>query len=753
MEGSTPGSMPRGSPPASAPLLGGPPVKPKGGRLAAYFRLLRQLVPAAAVLLLVLFLFSSSTLYRRHRLLRDMLDAAAYAPADHVDFRGGGGDAAAAGEGGAARSAAAARARPADACADALELPRVALLFLVKGPMRHEELWRRWFAYAADLVPTPFVQQRLCGTTATRQQQAAFVRALESCGGAAPPGAQHAAGVPAASEQGRGQAQRNEQQRGGQPGQASQQQGQQQAASWGAQGDDAFELQPQQAAQAGLTGAQAAKAAQAAAAASAAQQAASQAAAKAAAKQQQQQQQTPGAGAQQAWPRGAAVAKAAAGVTFTPSAEAAQAAAAHASAAAAARSSSRVQPTAEGRPRRLLRWPHDPAAEAAVKQASTPAGDAAQILQRQHLFDVYVHPHPDYAGFPAGSLFAGRELPIAQRVKTGWGEHTLVDAARTLLAAAAANPHAQKFMLLSESDVPLYSPHMVYSQLMSEERSRINACNTTEGWGTDDWYRWVDRMERPFLKKWHWRKSWQWFGLNRDHVELVLADRAVDGVFRAHCRESWEDKEAHSWWRGDYTKSEHRVCYSDEHYLPTLLAVHGRDAETDCQGHWMDIDWSRVESTSPHPWEYVAAEIDEHLFQRRRHSERGSCSGAQEALATARRGFLPAAELRRHVAAGAAPAAAAKEVCAASGAAPRYAPLGVDCPLVARKFKDSTILSDGTCGGSAAAIARYRAWLAAAPPLVLLSGLLLLPALFSSVVVWLVRPQMAFGVGGEDSFD
>ena len=34
-------------------------------------------------------------------------------------------------------------------------------------------------------------------------------------------------------------------------------------------------------------------------------------------------------------------------------------------------------------------------------------------------------------------------------------------------------------------------------------------------------------------------------------------------------------------------RKEHRVCYSDEHYIPTLLAVLRRDNETDCQGLWM----------------------------------------------------------------------------------------------------------------------------------------------------------------------
>ena len=43
------------------------------------------------------------------------------------------------------------------------------------------------------------------------------------------------------------------------------------------------------------------------------------------------------------------------------------------------------------------------------------------------------------------------------------------------------------------------------------------------------------------------RSLLQWFGLNREHVELLLGDTQVDEVFREHCRESWENKSEHRW--------------------------------------------------------------------------------------------------------------------------------------------------------------------------------------------------------------
>jgi len=32
------------------------------------------------------------------------------------------------------------------------------------------------------------------------------------------------------------------------------------------------------------------------------------------------------------------------------------------------------------------------------------------VLQRQHLFSVYIHPLPDYGTFPEESIFWGREI-------------------------------------------------------------------------------------------------------------------------------------------------------------------------------------------------------------------------------------------------------------------------------------------------------------------------------------------------------
>ena len=50
-----------------------------------------------------------------------------------------------------------------------------------------------------------------------------------------------------------------------------------------------------------------------------------------------------------------------------------------------------------------------------------------------------------------------------------------------MLSAALKDGANQRFILLSESCIPLYSSLVVYQQLMHEKRSRISAC-AVPGW-------------------------------------------------------------------------------------------------------------------------------------------------------------------------------------------------------------------------------------------------------------------------------
>lgn len=57
---------------------------------------------------------------------------------------------------------------------------------------------------------------------------------------------------------------------------------------------------------------------------------------------------------------------------------------------------------------------------------------------------------------------------------TQWGD--TIDATRAQLRHALTDPLNQRFLMLSDTDVPLYPARMVYLQLMSETKSRVSAC-------------------------------------------------------------------------------------------------------------------------------------------------------------------------------------------------------------------------------------------------------------------------------------
>ncbi len=59
-----------------------------------------------------------------------------------------------------------------------------------------------------------------------------------------------------------------------------------------------------------------------------------------------------------------------------------------------------------------------------------------------------------------------------------------MQAERLLLRAALEDPLNQRFVFLSEACAPLVPASVMYAQLMSEPKSRINAC-TSPDWDAD----------------------------------------------------------------------------------------------------------------------------------------------------------------------------------------------------------------------------------------------------------------------------
>ena len=210
-------------------------------------------------------------------------------------------------------------------------------------------------------------------------------------------------------------------------------------------------------------------------------------------------------------------------------------------------------------------------------------------------------------------------------------------ALKELISAALKDPLNQKFMLLSESGIPLYPGETMWVELMVEEKSRINACElgvsvttpsevtsrqkfeshckisvgksaTERGVHGADSEQHVPQMdagdgdrlpqaaplaeEQPMgdpavsaacivpimrcdgkhgacmsvsacMAGMTMRKPSKCMSISiqcrRDHAQIIAEDKDLTDIFTRWCYMEWRDN---NW----------RDCYSDEHYLGTLLA-------------------------------------------------------------------------------------------------------------------------------------------------------------------------------------
>ncbi|VVA94276.1 unnamed protein product [Arabis nemorensis] len=155
------------------------------------------------------------------------------------------------------------------------------------------------------------------------------------------------------------------------------------------------------------------------------------------------------------------------------------------------------------------------------------------------LFTIYVHTDPSYnESMPQGSVFNGRRIPSK---KVDWGNANMVEAERRLLANALLDINNERFVLLSESCIPLFNFTTIYSYLTNSNQTHVDSYDLPIGR-----VRYARRMY-PHIHLHQWRKGSQWFELDRAMALEVVSDTFYWPIFNAYSR-----------------------C-PDEHYIPTLL--------------------------------------------------------------------------------------------------------------------------------------------------------------------------------------
>ncbi|XP_062191427.1 glycosyltransferase BC10-like [Phragmites australis] len=201
----------------------------------------------------------------------------------------------------------------------------------------------------------------------------------------------------------------------------------------------------------------------------------------------------------------------------------------------------------------------------------------------QGLYSVYVHTLPDYKlNVSKNSAFYGRQIPSEE---VSWGSITLVDAEKRLLANALLDFSNERFVLLSESCIPLFNFPTIYEYLINSAHSFVESYNidTPQSAGR------YNRRMAPHILPDKWRKGSEWFELNRELAVQIVADHKYYSIFRKHCRPS---------------------CYPDEHYIPTYLHLFHGSLNANRTITW--VDWSRG---GPHPARYGASSISEGFIQ------------------------------------------------------------------------------------------------------------------------------------------
>eukprot|EP00252_Welwitschia_mirabilis_P011014 TRINITY_DN24789_c0_g1_i1.p1 TRINITY_DN24789_c0_g1~~TRINITY_DN24789_c0_g1_i1.p1 ORF type:complete len:394 (-),score=24.10 TRINITY_DN24789_c0_g1_i1:327-1508(-) len=202
-------------------------------------------------------------------------------------------------------------------------------------------------------------------------------------------------------------------------------------------------------------------------------------------------------------------------------------------------------------------------------------------------YSVYIHALPSFTlRVPSSSPFYRRQIPSKA---VHWGEPDMCDAERRLLANALLDFANERFVLLSESCIPVFDFNTVYDYLMKSNHSFVSSFDDPSGTGRGR-YR---KAMAPVVTLSQWRKGSQWFEMNRYLTVKIISDNTFYPVFRQHCTPS---------------------CYVDEHYIPTFVTAKHAQLNSNRSVTW--VDWSRGGS---HPATFGKRDITKHFLKRIRY--------------------------------------------------------------------------------------------------------------------------------------
>jgi hypothetical protein len=101
---------------------------------------------------------------------------------------------------------------------------------------------------------------------------------------------------------------------------------------------------------------------------------------------------------------------------------------------------------------------------------------------------------------------------------------------------------------------------------VADNKSYVNACKQDKTFAKIFQYK--SELETVGVNRESFRKSEQWFGLQRQHASIVAYESKIAAVFR----------KVH-------------IKFADEHYIPTVLAHHHLSSQTSCGAGVTYTNW------------------------------------------------------------------------------------------------------------------------------------------------------------------
>ena len=155
----------------------------------------------------------------------------------------------------------------------------------------------------------------------------------------------------------------------------------------------------------------------------------------------------------------------------------------------------------------------------------------------------------------------------------------MIDAERRLLANALMDSSNERFVLLSETCIPLFNFTTTYSYMINSNQSFIASYDDPRKVGRG---RYNPQMS-PAINISQWRKGSQWFEVDRELAVDIVSDNKYYPIFKEHC---------------------HAPCYMDEHYIPTLINILAPEKNSNRTITW--VDWSK---SGPHPERFIRQDV------------------------------------------------------------------------------------------------------------------------------------------------